>query len=75
MSPGATLVLLTDGFYEAVDPNDEQFGEQRIVEFIKRKSATPLTQLIDDLHADIDRFTQGRRQADDLTAVLIRRCG
>ncbi|MBU0617515.1 MAG: SpoIIE family protein phosphatase [Planctomycetes bacterium] len=75
LSPGATLVLLTDGFYEAVNPDDEQFGEKRVVEFVKRKAAVPLPQLIDDLHADIEAFTQGCKQADDLTAVLIRRSG
>jgi len=75
LAPGATLVLLTDGFYEAVDPNDEQFGEQRVVEFVKRNAAVPLTQLVDDLHADIEKFTRGSKQADDLTAVLIRRSG
>jgi serine phosphatase RsbU (regulator of sigma subunit) len=58
-----------------VNPDDEQFGEKRIIEFVKSKSTTPLPRLIDDLQADIDGFTKGRRQADDLTAVLIRRSG
>jgi sigma-B regulation protein RsbU (phosphoserine phosphatase) len=71
--PGATLALLTDGFYEAANPQDEQFGEQRVVEFVQQKAAAPLVALIADLHAEIERFTQGRKQADDLTAVLIRR--
>ena len=74
-SPGAALVLLTDGFYEAVSPSDEQFGEERAVEFVQRKAAVPLPQLIEGLHAEIEKFTQGCKQADDLTAVLIRRSG
>ena len=62
-----------DSLYEAVNPNDEQFGEKRAVEFVQRKAAIPLPQLIEGLHADIEKFTQGCKQADDLTAVLIRR--
>ncbi len=72
-SPGATLVLLTDGFYEAADPRKEQFGEDRVIEFVKQKAALPLVQLIEGLQADVETFTQGCPQADDLTAVLIRR--
>lgn len=73
--PGATLVLLTDGFYEAADPRHEQFGEARVIEFVRKQTGVPLTQLIEALHADIKKFTKGCPQADDLTAVLIRRNG
>jgi len=71
--PGATLVLLTDGFYEAADERAEQYGEERVIEFIKEKTDKPLTQLIDELYSEIEEFTQNTKQADDLTAVLIRR--
>jgi sigma-B regulation protein RsbU (phosphoserine phosphatase) len=73
LPPGGTLVLLTDGFYEAADPSKQQFGDERVIEFVKGKAAVPLPRLIADLHADIAAFTQGCKQADDLTAVLIRR--
>ena len=73
LSPGATLVLLTDGFYEAVNADGEHFGEERAVEFVKREATVPLPRLINGLHVDIEKFTQGGKQADDLTAVLIRR--
>jgi phosphoserine phosphatase len=70
---GDVLVLLTDGFYEALDPHDEQFGEARVIDFVRQKAGLPLARLIGALNAEIERFTQGRKQADDLTAVLIRR--
>ncbi len=72
-APGDTLVLLTDGFYEAANPDKEQFGEQRVIERIAERADMPLDRLIDSLHADIRAFTRGCPQADDLTAVLIRR--
>jgi phosphoserine phosphatase len=72
-SPGATLVLLTDGFYEAANPDGEQYGEERVIEFVQRNATLAVTELIEGLQADIEAFTQSCKQADDLTAVLIRR--
>jgi len=72
-SPGTTLVLLTDGFYETTDPDGQQFGEQRVIELIQRRTDTPLADLIRELHAAVEQFRRGRPQADDLTAVLVRR--
>ena len=73
LRPGATVALLTDGFYEAANPGGEQFGEQRVIDFVRRHADTPLVQLIEELHGDVRQFTSGQPQADDLTAVLIRR--
>lgn len=72
-APGAALVLLTDGFYEAANSANEQYGEERAIEFIRRHDNLPLTELIEALHADIVEFTAGQKQADDLTAVVARR--
>ena len=72
-APGATLMLLTDGFYEAANPAGEQYGEARAIEFVRRHADKSLTELIETLHADIVAFTEGRPQADDLTAVMARR--
>ncbi|TWT42311.1 Phosphoserine phosphatase RsbP [Phycisphaerae bacterium RAS1] len=71
--PGAMLVLLTDGFYETNNLLDEQFGEQRVEEHIRGNIAAPLNGLITGLHEKIRAFNENRSQADDLTAVLVRR--
>ncbi len=72
-APGATVVLLTDGFYEAASPSGELYGEARVVEFISAHPELPPGEMIEALYQEIQRFTHGARQADDLTAVLIRR--
>jgi phosphoserine phosphatase len=71
--PHAAAVLLTDGFYEATSLSGEQFGETRVIDFMQRRAALPLDTLIQELHAEVSRFTEGVPQADDLTAILIRR--
>ena len=72
-SPGMAAVLLTDGFYEAESPEGQPFGEKRVGQIVQRCSNVPLTQLIEELHDEIRRFTHDAPAADDLTAVLIRR--
>ncbi len=72
-APGATVVLLTDGFYEAVNPAGDLFGEERVIEFLQKNPTLPLEPLIEELYAEIGRFSHGAPQGDDLTAVLIRR--
>lgn len=74
-SPGSTLALMTDGFYEAAAPERDLFGEQRVIDFIRTHVAAPVSELIKSLYAEIDRFVAGAPQADDLTAVVIRRTG
>jgi sigma-B regulation protein RsbU (phosphoserine phosphatase) len=74
-APGATAVLLTDGFYEAADQCGAQFGEERVIGFLRENSRLPLDSLIQRLHAEICQFCRQRAQADDLTAILIRRGG
>jgi sigma-B regulation protein RsbU (phosphoserine phosphatase) len=73
LAPGATLVLLTDGFYETTNPASEQFGEARVVEYVRRCVGKSAVDLISGLHDEIRRFASGEKQADDLTAVVIHR--
>lgn len=72
-SPLATLVLLTDGFYETASAEGELFGEARVTALMQESMNTPLPELIENLYQRVCTFSGGTRQADDLTAVLIRR--
>jgi sigma-B regulation protein RsbU (phosphoserine phosphatase) len=72
-SPGDLLVLLTDGFYEAPNHEGELYGEARVCEYVRRELRAPPLAIISGLHNDVDRFSGNVRQADDLTAVALRR--
>lgn len=75
LAANATLILMTDGFYEAARPEGELFGEQRVIDFVRERADVPLSEMISQLHGEIERFVAGAPQADDLTAVVIRRTG
>ncbi len=72
-TPGATALLLTDGFYEAENPTGDQFGDERVTACLRGQTDSSSAQLIRDLHAGVQAFCAGVPQADDLTAVVIRR--
>ncbi|MEM9754130.1 MAG: SpoIIE family protein phosphatase, partial [Planctomycetota bacterium] len=73
LPPGDTFLLLTDGFFEWANARGEQFGTQRLRDSLARHGNEPGQRLIDGLLADVERFTAGTPQPDDLTAVVIRR--
>ncbi|MCH8805003.1 MAG: SpoIIE family protein phosphatase [Planctomycetes bacterium] len=70
---GAIVVLLTDGFFETADQQQAFYGEDRVAEFVQAHLSDPLETLIERLHDSVREFRGALPQADDLTAVLIRR--
>jgi sigma-B regulation protein RsbU (phosphoserine phosphatase) len=72
MKPGDLILLFTDGVTEAEGPS-EQFGEDRLMNFLKSNRAQSLEQIRDSLIAEIDRFTCDTPQSDDITLLLVKR--
>jgi anti-sigma regulatory factor (Ser/Thr protein kinase) len=73
MAPGDILLVLSDGFYEQVDPDDACFGEARVCEIVRAARNAPSAAIIDALLRGIDAFAAGADQQDDMTAVVVRR--
>ncbi len=72
-APGDLLALLTDGFYETLGADGEQFGVERVTEILRHHQDVSLELLIRTLNDQIARFSNNAPPADDLTCVLIRR--
>ncbi|HAU38255.1 MAG TPA: stage II sporulation protein E, partial [Phycisphaerales bacterium] len=71
--PGDFAVITTDGFFEASNARDEQFGMERMTGVLRQARDLPAAEMIEVLHAAVCEFAAGEPQADDLTAVVIRR--
>ena len=71
--PGDMLFLVTDGFFEWLDPDNEQFGVDRLVEMIRQNHDRPAADIIETLYRQVVRFGAGTPQADDLTAVVVKK--
>ena len=72
-APGDVLVLLSDGFYEQHDPAGEEFGEARVEALVHERHAGTLASLRDAIVRAVDAHANGTPQADDMTAVLLKR--
>ena len=70
---GDTLLLYTDGVTEAVDPDYEEYGEERLEALLKNTSQVDCQQLIDAVKADVKVFANGAEQSDDITLLAIKR--
>ena len=67
------LVLVTDGFHEWAGPDAELFGVPRMVEAIERHRGSGARELIDRLYQEVTQFGASTPQADDLTAIVVKR--
>jgi phosphoserine phosphatase RsbU/P len=72
LEPGDILLLLTDGFREAFDPNDKMFGESRIVETVAANSHASASEIFKTLWRAARKFADGRHQQDDMTGIVVK---
>ena len=66
------LVIYTDGITEAMNPQREQFGEGAPLAAIKRHGHGTAQEFADALNQEIQEFTAGALQNDDITLVAIK---
>jgi serine phosphatase RsbU (regulator of sigma subunit) len=67
--PGDTLVLYTDGITESFNPASEEFGEQRLIEAVRRHRELPPPALITSIVNEVQEFGAGQ-QYDDITLIV-----
>lgn len=73
LKAGDMIVLVTDGFYEWQNPEAEEFGLARLKETIRQARDCSAEEVIARLYAAVKEFSKGTEQADDLTAVVLKR--
>ena len=71
--PGTVLVVYSDGITEAMDSNEEEFGEERLINLIKENRKLSATDLINLLIKTVNDHAGNAEQMDDMTIVVIKR--
>ena len=72
LEPGDLLIGFTDGVSEAMNRDDEEWGEERLIDAIRVHHTVPARALIDRLMSAADSFVSGAPQHDDMTLVVVR---
>ena len=70
---GDTLILYTDGITEAADPDEEEYGIERLTEVCVRHRDADLSGLAAAIANDLEDFVRGEPFPDDRTLVMARR--
>jgi hypothetical protein len=72
LSQGDILVFYTDGFTEAMTATGEEYGEDRLMESVRRHRAGSAAEIIRAIGDDLRRHTSSVPQHDDMTMVVVK---
>jgi len=72
VDPGDLLVLYTDGLTEAVNEEEEFYGEERLIDCLRRHPQVSCRDALRSIMTEVRAFTEGTGLPDDLTVLLAR---
>lgn len=70
LAEGETLVVFSDGVTEAMDPDEELFGEARLATLLERRRDVPPLELTGEVIDEVVAWEQGGR-SDDVTVLAL----
>lgn len=74
LAPGDILMLYTDGVIEAAScEGGEEFGEDRLIDALRRYRYQPASELLSSIAVEVQRFCPDHQQ-DDIT-LIVAKCG
>jgi sigma-B regulation protein RsbU (phosphoserine phosphatase) len=72
-APGETLVLVSDGVTEAMNPARELYGEERLVRVLSGSQSLGAIDNMQRILDNVDEFMEGSEQEDDISIVVLKR--
>jgi sigma-B regulation protein RsbU (phosphoserine phosphatase) len=70
--PDQLFAFFSDGITEAMNENNELFGDDRLSETLRNKSSIASSKVMNELWDAVKIFRGSAEQNDDMTAVLVR---
>lgn len=72
LQPGDVLMAFTDGVTEALNPHEEEFGEQRLKELLRQVAHLPLKDITPTISKELRAWIADAPQHDDITFVVLK---
>jgi sigma-B regulation protein RsbU (phosphoserine phosphatase) len=69
VSPGDVVLTFTDGLFETMNGEGEEFGRDRLIEAIASRSRHEIEPLLDGVLGDVLRFAEGNEFDDDVCVL------
>lgn len=73
LNAGDVMIIYSDGVTESVNENEEEFGEQRLIEVLQRNRTRTAAGIRDRIDEALTRFVGKAKSVDDLTMVIVKR--
>ncbi len=73
LAPGDIVFFYTDGVTEAENTAGEHFGEERLLELLKRIRHECAKRICEVVRDEVYRFTRGETLLDDITMLVVKR--
>jgi len=65
------IIMYTDGVTEAMNAGEEEFGEDRLIETVRRNAGLDAGGLAQEIVRQVNAFASPDQQRDDITLVII----
>ncbi len=72
LHPGDVLIAFTDGVPEALNPQDEEFGEDRLKDLLRRVAGLEVSEMASRIASEMKAWIDTADQYDDLTYILVK---
>ncbi len=72
LAGGDLLLLYTDGVTEAINPEEEQFGEERLIATVQEYRHLPSNEIVERIQQAVFAFCGREPQFDDLTLMVLK---
>jgi sigma-B regulation protein RsbU (phosphoserine phosphatase) len=72
LQPGDVLLLCTDGVVEAVGPDSEEYGTERMIRLVSQNRSRSAQELVSLVRNDLREFSRSSAQTDDRVLLVLK---
>ena len=72
LAPGDWLLIFSDGSTEAANEDGEDFGDDGLVETLRRLGSTTAAEACERIVEEVRHHVHEQRQADDITLIAVK---
>lgn len=71
MNPGDRLCIYSDGVPEAMSPDLEEFGTERLMQILRNNTSRPFDDSVSDLLGQIEQWCGKAGPKDDISILAV----
>jgi len=71
LAPGDVLLVYTDGVTEAMNVDEQLYGDDRLLDVLLAAPDSDARAMVDRVNASVETFAHGAEQADDITLIAL----